>query len=208
MHLVLAFRTAFTMLSETVGQLIASEQEQNPPRDAYARHFLSVATFELCQAICSRFLVCSTFLVCSRFLESARICSRENPWFVRDFRPNVREKPVKNVKIIFWKRECSRFRWPRPFVQDFGLTRAFVQHLGKVARTSKCKTKTLTNASLGWSKRCRASGIFESEVWNARGPDMLDTCLWESKDVGHRTASHASYIAYPPRIKIWLDTML
>ena len=49
------------------------------PRDAYARHFLSVATFELCQAICSRFLVCSTFLVCSRFLESARICSRENP---------------------------------------------------------------------------------------------------------------------------------
>ena len=51
----------------------------NIPRDAYARHFLSVATFELCQAICSRFLVCSTFLVCSRFLESARICSRENP---------------------------------------------------------------------------------------------------------------------------------
>ena len=49
------------------------------PRDAYARHFLSIATFELCQAICSRFLVCSTFLVCSRFLESARICSRENP---------------------------------------------------------------------------------------------------------------------------------
>ena len=122
------------------------------PRDAYARHFLSVATFELCQAICSRFLVCSTFLVCSRFLESARVCSRENPWFVRDFRPNVREKPVKNVKIIFWKRECSRFRWPRPFVQDFGLTRAFVQHLGKVARTSKCKTKTLTNASLGMKR--------------------------------------------------------
>ena len=54
-------------------------EQVRPPRDAYARHFLSVATFELCQAICSRFLVCSTFLVCSRFLESARICSRENP---------------------------------------------------------------------------------------------------------------------------------
>lgn len=31
-HLVLTFRTAFTMLSETMGQLITSENEKNPGR--------------------------------------------------------------------------------------------------------------------------------------------------------------------------------
>ena len=87
--LFLLHRKALPHTLLTLTLTMKKEQQEDPassylyligfPRDAYARHFLSVATFELCQAICSRFLVCSTFLVCSRFLESARICSRENP---------------------------------------------------------------------------------------------------------------------------------